>query len=376
MGDRFVRLVISLRSRSLLVVFVALVACRAPRASSGEDAPDGSDGGAPPDTRTEPPIVTPAVDIMVETVAGSSAAGEADGEPSLAMFSNPVGVLLEPSGALIVTEYDGGRVRRIPPSGPTTTLWRGLHEPFASFVTEDAIYIQTDRNRIGEKGPTTGTLWKLSAAGGEQEAFIEGLGRPRGLARLLDGRVVVADRDRHVVSILDLATKAMTPLAGSGQPGFVAGRGEAARFNEPYGVAVLPDGNVLVADARNHCIRRVTLEGDVTVYAGDGSPGMKDDPDKAKARFDGPVDVAVDVAGNAFISDGGNHRIRRISTAGAVETVAGDGTRGFADGIGANAKFYGQEQLDVSPDGKTIYVSDGNGGDGEPYHRIRRIRVP
>jgi DNA-binding beta-propeller fold protein YncE len=361
------------------VVVLTVLGCRPPRTEiegpgPPVDTPDAGDAGV--DTRSEPPVIIPAPQIQVETLAGSSTEGDTEGEAGAAVFDNPVGVLLEPSGALLVTEYDGGRVRRVPVAGTTTTLAKGLCEPFAMLLTEDALYIQTDRDFNCEKGPTSGTIWKLTGTGTEPERFLEGLSNPRGLERLHDGRVVISDRGRHTLSILDLADKSMTLLAGSRSPGYRDGKGAQARFNEPYGLAILPDGNILVADSRNNCIRRVTVAGEVTTFAGDGNPGMKDDADKMKARFDGPIDVAVDIAGNAFVSDGGNHRIRRISTDGRVDTLAGSGQRGFADGNGADAQFYGQEQLDVSPDGKAVYVSDGNGGDGSPYHRIRKIRVP
>jgi hypothetical protein len=73
----------------------------------------------------------------------------------------------------------------------------------------------------------------------------------------------------------------------------------------------------------------------------------------------------------------GNARIRRITAEGSVETIAGDGVRGFADGPGEKARFFGQEQLDVSSDGKLLYVTDGTRGEiGAPYNRIRRIALP
>jgi len=362
-----------------------LIGCRALNATTSDDAGVAEDAGPPPapdaanqpSTRLEPPIVTPARDIIVETIAGSSAKGAADGVGAAAQFDNPVGVFLDGAGGLLVTEYDGGRLRKIPAGGGSTvTLTTGLFEPFALLATEDAIYVQTDRDRNGVKGPTTSSLWKIPLTGGEPELYLEAIGRQRGLARLPDGRVVMSDRERHSISILNLADKSITPLAGSGTAGFAHGRGADAQFNDPYGVAVLPDGNILVADALNNVIRKVTLEGEVTVFAGDGFPGMKDDPDRLLARFDFPQDVAVDALGNVFVSDTLNHRIRRISSEGGVETIAGDGTQGFADGPGATAKFYAQEQIDVSLDGKTVYVSDGNGGDGEPFHRIRKITVP
>lgn len=357
--------------------------CRALNATEAPDAAAAADGGpvqsepAPePPSRLEPPVVRPTSDIVVDTVAGSATRGGADGAGAAAQFDNPVGVLFDPAGALLVTEYDGGRLRKIDGVGATSTIATGLREPFALVAIDDALIVQTDVDRNGAKGADTGTLWKIALAGGAPEVLLEGLGRPRGLARLGDGRVVFSDRNRHRLSILNLVDRTVAPLAGSGTAGFRGGRGEQAQFDDPYGLALLPDGSVVVADRLNHVIRKVTLEGDVTVFAGDGNPGMKDDADKLLARFDEPVDVASDVAGNVFVSDSRNGRIRRIGSDGSVETIAGDGTRGFADGDGATARFYGQEQLDVSPDGKTVYVSDGNGGDGEDFHRIRRIRVP
>ena len=76
------------------------------------------------------------------------------------------------------------------------------------------------------------------------------------------------------------------------------------------------------------------------------------------------------------LSDGGNHLIRRIRVDGNVDTLAGDGTAGFNDGAGPGAEFYGQEGIDVTPDGTTVYVADGNTGDGSAYHRVRAISIP
>ncbi len=95
-------------------------------------------------------------------------------------------------------------------------------------------------------------------------------------------------------------------------------------------------------------IRRVEMGGGVTTFAGDGSPGVNDGP-KLGAEFNGPRDVAVDASGVVYVSDGGNHRIRRILTDGTVETLAGDGNAGFYDGPGQGAEFYGQEGIDVAP---------------------------
>jgi DNA-binding beta-propeller fold protein YncE len=367
---------------AVLGAIVLLAGCRAIGGVTPSDggvaeaAVDAGEAATGPPTRLEPPVVTPAPDVVVETVAGSETRGAADGIGPAAQFDNPVGVFLDPSGELFVTEYDGRRLRKVTPSGATTTLATGLPEPFALVVTEDAIYVQTDRAPNEDKGPTTGTLWRVPIGGGVPELFLETNGLPRGMARLLDGRVVMSDRERHTLSIVDLATKTVTPLAGSGAPGFADGLGATAQLNDPYGLAVLPDGAIVVADSGNNVIRKVTLEGEVTLFAGDGNPGMRDHADRRQARFDFPQDVAVDAAGNVFVADRLNHRIRRIASDDGVETVAGDGTPGYADGPGPQARFFGIEQIDVSPDGKTVFASDGNRGDGASFHRIRKITIP
>jgi len=333
-----------------------------------------TDGGT---TRGEPPIVHAAPGINVTTIAGSGTAGNRDAKGAEAQFSNPVGVVVEPSGSLLVTEYDGRRLRRVAVDGTVTTLTTGLPEPFGVVVTPTDIFVQTDRDPNGAKNDTSGTLWRVALGGGNAELIATNLGRPRGLVQSLDGRIVLSDREFRTVSILNPADRSISFLAG-GLQGLVDGNGDRARFREPYGIALLPDGSFVCVDRSNHVLRRVTIDADVTVFAGEGFPGMKDDTDKLKARFDQPQDVVADAAGNVFVADSGNHRIRRISTEGVVETIAGDGTVGFNDAIGVESKFYAMEQIDITPDGRTIYVADGTGGDPAvpPYNRIRKITLP
>ena len=122
------------------------------------------------------------------------------------------------------------------------------------------------------------------------------------------------------------------------------------------------------------CARR-TRPGAVATVAGGFELGTVDGT-RAESRFVWPCALAVDAAGEVFVSDRGSQRIRRVAADGTVETVAGDGTAGFLDGDGASAEFYGQEGIAVTPDGKTVYVADGNGGDGSAHHRVRVIHIP
>ncbi|MCA9617839.1 MAG: hypothetical protein KC731_02390 [Myxococcales bacterium] len=132
-----------------------------------------------------------------------------------------------------------------------------------------------------------------------------------------------------------------------------------------------------MVDAGNHSIRRITPSGVVSTIAGTGQPGMIDGS-LAVAQFHGPRGVAIDAAGIIYVSDVDNRRIRRIDVAAdRVDTLAGNGIPGYADGVGSTAQFFGMEGIDVLPDGSAVYVADGNEGQGDPpYHRVRVVTLP
>src|SRR6185436_15081684 len=129
----------------------------------------------------------------------------------------------------------------------------------------------------------------------------------------------------------------VTTLAGTaGTAGSADGTGAAARFSNPTGVVVDGAGNVYVSDQGNHTIRKVTAAGVVTTLAGIAGMSGSADGTGAAARFNHPVRVAVDSAGNVYVTDGVNSTIREITAAGVVTTLAGTaGISGSADGMGA-----------------------------------------
>jgi sugar lactone lactonase YvrE len=157
----------------------------------------------------------------------------------------------------------------------------------------------------------------------------------------------------------------VTTYAGSGTAGFNNGVATSAQFNNPSGVCTDAAGNIYVADRENHRIRRIDGSGNVTTYAGTGTAGFNNGV-ATSAQFDFPSGVCADAAGNIYVADFGNNRIRRIDGSGNVTTYAGTGTAGFNNGVATSAQFSTPYGVCADAAGN-IYVADfGN-------NRIRRI---
>ncbi|KAA0254172.1 MAG: hypothetical protein EDX89_11010 [Acidobacteria bacterium] len=190
---------------------------------------------------------------------------------------------------------------------------------------------------------------------------------PSGVAADDSGNVYVADSGNHTIRKVTPSGD-VTTLAGlAGSYGSDDGTGSAARFYSPAGVALDGSGNVYVADAYNHTIRKVTPAGVVTTLAGlAASPGTADGTGVA-ARFDMPQGVSVDGSGNVYVADAYNHTIRKVTPAGSVTTLAGlAGSPGSADGTGSAARF--SHPTGVAVDGSgNLHVADLNS------HTIRKV---
>jgi hypothetical protein len=145
----------------------------------------------------------------------------------------------------------------------------------------------------------------------------------------------------------------------------VNGTGAAATFNYPAGVAVDGTGNVYVAEYGGHRIRKVTSAGVVTTLAGSGLPGFADGTG-ALASFYYPVGIGLDAAGNVYVGDSTNNRVRKITPLGVVTTLAGSGVAGFANGTGVAASFFNPTGIAVDSAGN-VFVADSNN------NLIRRI---
>ena len=156
----------------------------------------------------------------------------------------------------------------------------------------------------------------------------------------------------------------VTTLAGSETAGTADGVGTAASFSYIGGIAVYATGNVYVTDSGNHKIRKITPTGVVTTLAGGGGSGYNGsgsvDGTGTAASFNSPKGVAVDSIGNIYVADTGNNKIRKITPAGVVTTLAGSGAEGSTDGTGANSSFSWPSSVTVDSSGNVYVADSGN----------------
>lgn len=153
-------------------------------------------------------------------------------------------------------------------------------------------------------------------------------------------------------------------FAGSGSSGYLDATGTYSQFYQPKGITMDPSGNLYVTDYRNNRIRKITPEGVVTTFA--GSTGGFADGTGTSAQFYFPLGIVSDANGNLYVSDTGNSKIRKITPAGLVTTYAGSGDYGYLDGDALTAQFSDIVYLTIDP-ANNLYVADrGN-------NRIRKI---
>lgn len=207
--------------------------------------------------------------VSVETLAGSEVAGAQDGAGSAAHFNNPTSVMLNANGNIVVSDFDNGRIRSVTAGGMVQTLTQatGFARPFALALGPSAeIYVGTDYDEKGvNAGLAGGVLWRLNGGEEAPTALALKAGRPRGLVAM-DGEVLaVTDIEGHDLRSFDIESQTFSDYSGKrGCPGFADGTLEQARFNRPYGLVRLPNGDLIIADQNNHRLRRVSSTGDVT----------------------------------------------------------------------------------------------------------------
>lgn len=289
--------------------------------------------------RDEPPAGLPAPAVTL--VAGDGVAAFRDGAAHRVSFSEPYGIATASDGTIYVADAGSAqRIRRIAPDGTVVTI------------------------AGGEPGYRDGP--------GPDARF----DTPSGLALDHEGGILVADTGNHVIRRIG-PDGMVTTVAGDGTAGLLDGPARQARFRGPTGVAVDAAGRIIVADTYNDRIRAIEPSGTVVTIAGSGQPGWVDGPVDA-AAFDTPAAVAVDAASNIYVADFGNVAIRRISPSQAVETLPHDGLlRPVSIAVSSTGAVYagGHDRLiAILPDGATRLVAGGVPGFADGLGAAARFR--
>ncbi|MEZ5354506.1 MAG: hypothetical protein R2762_17890 [Bryobacteraceae bacterium] len=332
---------------------------------------------------------------VMSTVAGVNRRGfDGDGGPATrASLTRPQGVDADDQGNLFITDSDNNRLRRVSRDGTITTLagsganrysgdgrlatsavinqpWDTLIDAAGNLIFSDRearVIRKIDRNQVISTVAGTGDV---GTSGDNGPAVQMRMAYPLGLAMDAAGNLYIADG-------LGQTIRRVTPqgtvelFAGDpGRFGFSAEGGprRSAVFNSPTGIAFDGAGNLYVADLDNHRVRRIATDGSVRTVAGTGTPGFSGDGGPAtSAEISGPSDVAVDPAGNLYIADRNNNRIRMVTPAGVIRTVVGDGTAGSEGDGGPAARARLWYPVTLTYHGGNLYIGD------HYNHRVRRV---
>ncbi|HEV2202321.1 MAG TPA: BACON domain-containing carbohydrate-binding protein [Bryobacteraceae bacterium] len=332
---------------------------------------------------------------VITTVAGTGGTGPGgDGGPAAsAQLNAPKGLALDATGNVYIADTNDNRVREVTRSTMTPVAGTGipgysgdngsaaaarLQSPASVAVdATGAVYVADAPNNVIRKisNGTIATFAGTGVAGFNIEsgnATTVELNQPSAVAVDSAGAVYIADTGNG--RIRKVSGGIMTTIGGGGLPGFILNSGPAvgAYLNAPAALAVDANKNVYVADTGNNLVRKIVGFSIDTVaglglggFAGDGGPALG-------ALLNHPSGVAVDTAGNVYIADTNNHRVRKVTSNGLIATIGGTGTAGFGgdDGPATKAQFSGPTGIAVDSAGTTIYIADtGN-------QRIRVIAPP
>jgi serine/threonine protein kinase, bacterial len=311
---------------------------------------------------------------VVTTFAGSGAMGSANGFGRSASFSSVMGVAVDDSGNVYVADSHNNLIRKISATGLVTTLAGSGKEGSADGRADTAsffhpagiavdrqgnVYVADTHNslirKISPNGMVTTVAGRVVPTPRMAKDTQLRLDNPAGIA--VDGRgtVYIADWGKDIIRKMDSSGK-ITTLAGDGAPGASDGQGTYASFYLPGGIAVDSAGNLFVCDTYNNMIRKISPTGLVTTLVGKKTKGSTNGTGR-DASFWRPAGIAVDHAGNLFVADVGNNKIRKVTPTGVVTTYAGSGQPGSANGRDTTASFYKPYGVAVSLQG-AVYVAD------------------
>jgi len=323
----------------------------------------------------------------ISTIAGNGTAGySGDGSTGTnAELNFPTGVAVDSSGNVYIADLVNLRIRKLTSGGTISTVagngkysYSGdsgqatsaqLNTPQAVAADSSGnLYIADTVNNVVRKVTAAGVISTIAGngtagSGGDGGAATSAqLHSPQGIAVDANGGIYIADTQNARVRKITNGT--INTVAGSGTAGFGGDSGAAtsAQLNIPAGLAVDGAGNLYIADFSNNRVRKVTPGGTITTLAGNGLEGYSGDGGPATgAQLATPVGLATDSSGNVYIADTGNNAVRVVNSSGIVSTVAGNGLAGYSgDGGPAVSAMVGNPSgvaLDASGN---LYISDGS----------------
>ena len=301
-----------------------------------------------------------------------------NGPATSALLNSPNGVAVDKVGSVYISDGQNNRVRKVSNGVITTVAGNGtegfsgdngpatsaqLYGPIrVAMDSAGSLYIPCADSRVRKVSngviTTVAGNGKAGFGGDNGPATSAQLWGPTAVAADPAGNLYISDGFNHRVR--RVSSGVITTVAGNGIAGFSGDNGPAttAQLNYPDGLAMDSAGNLYIADSSNHRVRKVS-NGVITTVAGNGVAGFSgDDGPATSAQLSNPGGVAMDPAGNLFIADSGNSRIRRVSS-GVVTTVAGNGISGFSgdNGPASGAEFAGPVGVAVNSAG-SVYVAD------------------
>lgn len=284
-------------------------------------------------------------DGQISTVAGVFLGFNADdptphagdgGPASSAHLRVPYGIASDRSGNIYIADAGNNAVRKIDAATGTISLFAGsyTHPPGYN----------------GDGGPAAAAVFHT----------------PYDVAVDQSGNVFIVDKDNHVIRRVDAGTGNISTVAGIGIGGYAGDEGKAteAQLNTPMGIALGANGDLYIADAGNHVIRRVDVaDGKIYTFAGTGVSGFSSDNGPATAAMlASPTRIALDASGNLLIADHGNHIIRRVDTDGKITSIAGTGIAGYSGdgGPATEAQLSLPHGIAIDASGNILIADNGN----------------
>jgi kumamolisin len=329
--------------------------------------------------------------LVISTLAGAAGTiGSHNASGTGATFAYPSGIAVDSSGNLYIADYNNNAIREVTPGGAVSTPYGSLAGTSGStnasgnsalFDTPNGVAVDGSNNLyVADTGNNlirkivSGVVSTLAGSGGQ-------FNLPEGVAVDGSGNVYVADTGNDTIDKISPGG-VVSILAGQTKTaGYANGAGATqALFNGPSGVAVDGSGNVYVADFNNDVVRKITSAGLVSTIAGQaGVAGYLDGPG-ATAQFNTPSGIAIDGAGNLYVTDSlvppigsiaaGNDLVRRITPVGVVSTIAGQpGNEGMANGTGTAAQFYSVQAVALNATTGAVFLAD-------TYNQTIRMGIP